>query len=308
MCRVLAYSGPPVLLDNLLFKPDSSLVRQAYDPQQLHMLNLGGFGMLAWDTESANPHVPWTYRSTELPVFDANLKALSEKAHTTCLLAHIRGIAYRSDAGFGPHNLHPFQYEGCRWAMAHNGDLSGHNTLKHEALLDVPPELREQMRGTTDSETIYALVMANLSEPRDVATIDDLYDATVAALTRIRELRNKHDISRSSSMNLFFTDGESTLALRFTFDFGCYSTEDPSKVHEANLRYLSLWYTAGERYDFDSGEWRMTGDAERCDAILLASEPLSRDISGWVEVPEYSALLVDRRGGGLNITTRDLDV
>ena len=47
MCRVLAYAGAPVLVDDLLFKPDSSLVRQAYAPQQLHMLNLGGFGLTA---------------------------------------------------------------------------------------------------------------------------------------------------------------------------------------------------------------------------------------------------------------------
>ena len=80
MCRVLSYLGPPVLLDELLYKPDSSLVRQSYAPQQLSMLNLGGFGMVAWDPESPNPHKPWTYRSTELPVFDANLKAMAMKA------------------------------------------------------------------------------------------------------------------------------------------------------------------------------------------------------------------------------------
>src|SRR5690606_15315633 len=55
MCRVLSYIGPPVLLDDLLYQPDSSLVRQSYDPQQLHMLNLGGFGMMAWDAGSADP-------------------------------------------------------------------------------------------------------------------------------------------------------------------------------------------------------------------------------------------------------------
>ena len=31
-------------------------------------------------------------------------------------------------------------------------------------------------------------------------------------------------------------------------------------------------------------------------ATLVASEPLTRDVSTWVEVPEYSALLVDRHG------------
>ena len=45
MCRVLSDLGRPLLLDDLLYQPDNSLVRQSYDPQMLHMLNLAGFGM-----------------------------------------------------------------------------------------------------------------------------------------------------------------------------------------------------------------------------------------------------------------------
>ena len=55
MCRALLYLGEPVLLDNLLFQPDSALVRQSYMPKMLHMLNLAGFGMRAWDPGSRDP-------------------------------------------------------------------------------------------------------------------------------------------------------------------------------------------------------------------------------------------------------------
>jgi hypothetical protein len=50
MCRALLYLGQPVLLDNLLFQPDSALVRQSYMPKMLNMLNLAGFGLRAWGT------------------------------------------------------------------------------------------------------------------------------------------------------------------------------------------------------------------------------------------------------------------
>lgn len=308
MCRVLSYLGPPVLLDELLYKPDSSLVRQSYAPQQLSMLNLGGFGMVAWDPESPNPHKPWTYRSTELPVFDANLKAMAMKARAGCLLAHVRGIAYRTDSGFGPHNLHPFQFQGSRWAMAHNGDLSGHASMKPDILRHVSPSIRAQIRGTTDSETMYALVMSQLREPMDAASPDALLQAVVDALQIVRDVRANHGIERSSSMNLFFTDGESILALRYTYDFGCYGTDDPASVHTANIRYLSLWYTAGERYAEVDGEWRTVGAPGRYDAFLLASEPLTRDVTGWVEVPEYSALMVHGKGAERRVSMADIDV
>jgi predicted glutamine amidotransferase len=302
----LAYTGAPVTLDELLFKPDSSLVRQAYDPQQLHMLNLGGFGMVAWDPDSHDPSRPYRYGSTELPVFDPNLKALAEKVRARSLLAHIRGIAYRSDAGFGPHNLHPFQFAGHRWAMAHNGDLAGHVRMKHDLLERVRPVLRMQIRGTTDSETMYALVMSALSEPAAEASPEAVLDALIRTLDLVREVRARHGIEQSSSMNLFFSDATSMVALRYTFDFGCYATDDPARVHEANLRYLSLWYTAGEHYGLEDGEWRMTGEPSRADSVLVASEPLTRDITGWVEVPEYSALVVDNRAGDARISTLEV--
>jgi len=308
MCRVLAYSGPPVILDDLLYKPDSSLIRQAYDPQQLSMLNLGGFGMLAWDNSSAIPELPWNYRSTELPVFDNNLRALSRKAQASCLLAHVRGIPYSTEAGFGPHNLHPFQYEGCRWAMAHNGDLFGYDMMKPELMAQVSPHIQKRMRGNTDSETIYGLTMSLLGERVENASAEQLLEALKDTIRIVGDIRDRHNIDRSSAINLFFTDGEAILALRYSYDFGCYGIEDPGAVHESNLRYLSLWYTAGERYTVVDNEYMMSGDPASSEAFLMASEPLTRDTTGWVEVPEYSALMVCGDGNQRTIVTADIPV
>jgi glutamine amidotransferase len=58
MCRALLYLGEPVLLDNLLFQPDSALVRQSYMPKMLSLLNLAGFGLRAWDPGSHAPGRP----------------------------------------------------------------------------------------------------------------------------------------------------------------------------------------------------------------------------------------------------------
>ena len=60
MCRALLYLGSRVLLDDLLFKPDNSLVKQVYMPKMLNMLNLAGFGMKAWDQDSFSPELPFS--------------------------------------------------------------------------------------------------------------------------------------------------------------------------------------------------------------------------------------------------------
>ena len=59
MCRALAYLGQPVLLDNLLYQPDSALVKQSFMPKMLHLLNLAGFGMRAWDRHGQVDDATW---------------------------------------------------------------------------------------------------------------------------------------------------------------------------------------------------------------------------------------------------------
>jgi glutamine amidotransferase len=294
MCRALVYLGKPTLVDNFLYQPDSSLVRQSYDPQQLHMLNLGGFGMMSWNPASPNPDEPFSYHSTELPIFSRNLKSIAIKTTSTCLLAHVRGIAYRPAPGFGSHNLHPFRYPGFKLALAHNGDLAGFDRMKLDLLPYMKSSIASQIGGTTDSEWTYALFMSQLSDPSSYLETTEIIEALEKTLRILREVRHRHGIQQSSSLNLFVSDGRRVIGLRFTFDFGCYATEDARRLHEANTRFLSMWFTVGSHYAQVDDEWRMVGGEGTADSLLLASEPLTKDISSWLEVPEYTAMVADR--------------
>src|SRR5260221_579192 len=120
MCRAVLYLGQPILLDNLLFQPDSALVRQSYMPKMLHMLNLAGFGMRAWDPGSRDPATPFAYASDSLPVFDRNLKSLAGKVAAGCVLAHVRGVAYNTQVEISLQNVHPFPLAGGPHPPAHN--------------------------------------------------------------------------------------------------------------------------------------------------------------------------------------------
>jgi predicted glutamine amidotransferase len=307
MCRALLYLGQPVLLDNLLFQPDSALVRQSYMPKMLNLLNLAGFGLRAWDPGSHAPDKPYFYGSPSLPVFDRNLKNLAEKVKGTCVLAHVRGVAYSTAVDISLQNVHPFQFEGLPWALAHNGDLAGIHDLKPLLAPHVKPPFLQLIKGTTDSEWIYALFVSQLEDATGAATEAEVFAAIEATLGIIRAARERVGIAQSSSVNLFIANGSQLAALRYCFDFGCYRTEDASRVHEANLSFLSLWYTLGRDYGRHAGEWRMTGGAEHADSILVASEPLTRDTSAWVELPEYGALFAETRGSRPYVSIRLLD-
>ncbi len=307
MCRALLYLGQPVLLDNLLFRPDSALVRQSMMPRMLNMLNLGGFGLRAWDPQSNDPERPYSYYSLALPVFDRNLQNLAQKVRSSCVLAHVRGVAYSTRVEIALQNVHPFHFGDIPLVLAHNGDLAGIDRMKPILAARILPQYLSQIHGTTDSEWIYALFLSQLADPHAALEEATAFDALQRTLGILRDIRAQLGIALSSSVNLFITNGRQLVATRYCFDFGCYGTEDPSKVHEANVNFLSLWYTLGRDYALHEGEWKMVGGAENADSIIVASEPLTKDIAAWVELPEYGALFAEIRDGRPKVTLRLLD-
>ncbi|MDH4175617.1 MAG: class II glutamine amidotransferase, partial [Betaproteobacteria bacterium] len=171
----------------------------------------------------------------------------------------------------------------------------------------VKPAFAAQIRGTTDSEWIYALLVSQLKDPGARPSADELHAAVAQTLRVLGEVREKLGIALASPVNLFITDGTQLAAVRYTFDFGCYP-QDPAELVPGHFSYYSLWVTLGRDYGLHDGEWKMTGGSENADSVLIASEPLTRDVSAWVEVPEYALLHAGlRRNGQPSITLRELD-
>lgn len=298
MCRVLIYRGEPVLLDELLYQPNNSLVKQVYDAQMLNMLNLAGFGMLGWDPHSHNPERPFCYRSAHLPIFDRNLKDLAEKLRVSTLIGHVRGVPYHERVTVGEQNLHPFQYPNTPVVLAHNGHLADFEKMRFALLEHIRPTIAQQIRGNTDSEWIYALLLSQLEVHETRPLASDLTRAMVATLRILGNVREQHSIGTSSPANLFVTDGETVVVARYTFDYGRYDTSDLSAIAQSDHSYLSLWYTTGTVYGLHDGEWKMINiQGKEASSILVSSEPLTHDASTWCEVPEYSMLVATREAG-----------
>jgi glutamine amidotransferase len=306
MCRILAYLGEPLPLQNLLFATDNSLVRQSYSPRMMNtFLNLAGFGMQAWDPRSLRPEDPFTYRTTTQPSFDRNLRFLSAKLAPTCLVAHVRGVTYSHEAVVADTNLHPFHFAGARVVLAHNGHLRQFPRMRYALVEHVRPELAQRIEGTTDSEWIYALVLSQLDDPAGLPETRELADATANALRILRDVRAAHGIDTSSPVNLILSTGRAVVATRFSFDYGWYPPED--EMLETDLPFVSLWCAIGREYAEHNGDWQMTaGEPPR--SVIIASEPLTTDFSTWLEVPEYSLLTAELTPEGLEFETHDLDV
>ncbi len=307
MCRVLGYLGEPVSLEGILYETDSSLVHQCYRPRMMDsFLNLAGFGLAAWDDRSVHGDEPFTYRVTALPNYDRNLQSMSRKLAPTCLLAHVRGVTWASDDVVSELNLHPFAFPGAGFVMAHNGHLRDFHAMRYDLVEHLPKSVSRHISGTTDSEWIYALLLAQLGDRAAEPAAADLVEATIAVLQILRDARARHGIDTCSPLNLFLATSRCLVATRFAMDYGWYPSDDP--MLELDLPYVSLWYTAGRSYVDHEDGWQMLASDDRPQSLMIASEPLTADTATWLEVPEYSLLSVTRDADGLSLETVDLDV
>src|ERR1043165_7120146 len=88
MCRWLAYSGSPLSLETILYKPKHSLVDQSlHSDLGAEPTNGDGFG-IGWDNDFAR--TPGVYRSIEPAWNDRNLRDLSAHVMSPVVFAHIR--------------------------------------------------------------------------------------------------------------------------------------------------------------------------------------------------------------------------
>lgn len=304
MCRILSYLGKPIVVEELLYKPDNSFIKQSYHPKYMsHLLNLAGFGIAAWDHTSHNPNLPYLYKTPQLPFFDENLHNLASKISPYCLLAHLRGVSYTDTQIVSNQNVHPFLFAGSNVALAHNGALYDFDKMKYDLLEYINPIYQKNIQGTTDSEWIYSIFLSQLPGPLEAYQIPDIHKAIIETLKILQKVRHKNNIAINSPVNLFISNGEFIAATRFVLDYGWQPTESKELAH---LAYHSLWYTYGESYGFYDNEYKMKGKTKS--SIIIASEPLTEDTTTWVEVPEYTLIIAHLDHGEIDIFSQDINL
>jgi predicted glutamine amidotransferase len=264
MCRWLAYSGSPVLLEDLLFKPANSLVVQSMHSRLgVEAVNGDGFGV-GWYGAGETPGV---YHSTAPAWSDRNLRELSAHASAGRVLAHIRAT---TGTAVQQTNCHPFRHG--RWLWMHNGVVNDFLLSKRDLALAVDPSLFPAIEGSTDSELFFYLALTFGLE-------ENPPQAVARAVALIEETGRRHGVQHPIQMTVATTDGETTWAFR-------YSSEGASRslFHSADVTTLRLQYPDNPVLHELSA-----------DARLVVSEPLGDLQGAWQEVPESSCLVV--RGG-----------
>ncbi len=258
MCRWLAYSGAPILLEEVLFKTDHSLIEQSLrssDP--FATTNGDGFG-IGWYGQR---DVPGVYKDIRPAWNDANLQALAAQIESSMFLAHVRAT---TGSPVQRTNCHPFHYRN--WLFVHNGLVNEYRKLHRDLVLAVSPDLFPFIGGTTDSELMFLLALS-------FGMDGDVHAGLARMAGLVEHVAEQRGIDNALQMTLGISDGKSLYAVR-------YSTEGSSR---------SLFYSASR-----DATMEIAPEAGRFsrDARAIVSEPLNDLEAEWVGVPEASFLTI----------------
>ena len=258
MCRWLAYRGTPVLLEDLVLKPDHSLIDQSLHSRLgVETTNGDGFG-IGWYGEDVE--TPALFKSVEPAWNDWNLREIAGHVKSRLVFAHIRAS---TGTPVQQTNCHPFRYG--KWMWMHNGSLTQFHDVKRELQLAVDPSLYNRIDGSTDSETFFFLALTFGLE-------DDPPAAVARAVGFVEEVGKRNGIEFPVQGTVATSDGDKLWAFR-------YSSEGKSR----SLFFSTLVSQLRERYP-DNPMFHELSDETR----IVVSEPLGDLEGAWNEVPEAS--------------------
>jgi len=187
MCRWLAYSGSAVRIEDLLYRPQHSLIDQSLHSRLGAETTTGdGFGV-GWYGVGETPGV---FHSVEPAWNDRNLRELAGHIESPLVFAHIRAS---SGSPIQQTNCHPFR--NGRWLWMHNGLIRDFHAVKRDLVLEIDPDLFPQIEGSTDSEVFFYLALT-------LGLEDDPPAAVESAVGLIEEIGQRHGVERSLARQL----------------------------------------------------------------------------------------------------------
>jgi glutamine amidotransferase len=203
MCRWIAYLGEPIFLEDLVTTPQQSLIVQSRRSREAaSTVNGDGFG-LGWYGERGEPGL---FRDIRPAWSDENLLSLAQQIKSGLFFAHVRASTGTATTRA---NCHPFKHG--RWMFMHNGRIGGWSGLRRQIEMAIPDHLFRHRHGTTDSEALFLLLLANGLE-------QDTPGACARTLGFVDEAMRRAGESEPLRVTAALSDGRRIFALRHASD------------------------------------------------------------------------------------------
>lgn len=271
MCRLVAYLGKEIVLEEIVIKPANSIIKQSLHASESKVPTNGdGFG-LGWYAKDISPN-PALFTSIAPAWNDRNLLSLASKIKSNCFFAHVRSASL---GGVTTYNCHPFVHK--QWMFMHNGDIPNFVVMKRHLRHLLDDDIYHWIQGETDSEHSFALFL-QLAKGKDLSKMSVVVAVFLETIETIRCLAHQFGTPDSLYFNVCMTDGYRLLASRYCAN----PLRKPESMHYYQGSYFSV--QKDKKEDIDPND--MT--------ILVSSEKLTKNGVEWQDIPANHFLLVDR--------------
>jgi glutamine amidotransferase len=260
MCRWLAYSGGPIFLEDLLFRPEHSLIDQSLEAKWTASTTNGdGFGVGWYGLRD----FPGVYKDIQPAWNDDNLHAVASQVRSPMFLAHVRAT---TGTPVQRTNCHPFQHR--EWLFVHNGLIDHFEVIRRDLVMAVDPSLFMAIEGSTDSELMFFLALS-------LGLQDDPIGGLERMVGLVEDVAARHGVIPSIQMSVGMADGKRLYGVR-------YSTEGDTRT-----LFHSKSVEAIREINPELGQ-RLPEEAR-----AVVSEPLTVLDVYWQEVAEATAVIVE---------------
>ena len=286
------------------------------DPERYPDLHLAGWGFGVWSEHLLKPEDPFIYRRPMAAFYDDNAGRMIPSLQASTMLGHVRAAAYDSKVVMVDENCHPFSFEETPWILAQNGDLPGWMLLQRELLQHCEDRYLKQMRGTTDTEFLYVLLLSLLEGDSD----EDVQRAIETMVGLIAQAMADLDLPALSKMKMALVSPGRIIGINV--GLGHQGETNPAgdwqKLRESGpgtddyalsmlLEPMHLLLgrhvpSEAKSYDFEAC------DEDEATVAMFASEPLTDDESGWSNVEFGEIVFLENTGGHVTRRVRRLSV
>ncbi len=279
MCRLTVYKGRPMLIGDLITNPNNSLILQsrdaAYHPLVLDrshrrniLVNGDGFGV-AWYGNNIDKG-SCLFKFVTPAWSNANLRNIGDHVDSSLIFAHIRAASSGHDplehVAVSHENCHPFKHGS--FTFMHNGGIPNFSKIKLKLLNKLLDPFFQEIKGSTDSEHIFALLLTYLFTNRETIDttiekfkVEEIASAMQTTISTIITLMKDAGITDPCSLNCCVTDGVNIVVTRFRNGSSCPP---------------SLYYNFGSNFACEDGVFLAKGGTTGPSDIVISSAPLSK--------------------------------
>jgi glutamine amidotransferase len=217
-------------------------------------------------------------RRPKAPVDPVDFYEIAKDLRTDTIVGHVRSGTVGQPKN---ENTHPFRFRS--WLFAHHGTLPAWEQIATPLLQQIPDFLRRNIRGQTDSEALFHLVLAELHEDNllDDANLSTqgLRDAMQRALGRVRDLAGA-EATAKAEIAVAMTNGRVLVA-----------TRHGRPVHVMRLQSIMDCPVCRES-EPQFGRNPKQHHHEHLRAVIIAADVPTPGGAAWQEVPDKTFVSV----------------